>query len=40
MYVSLILLMLGTTAYTVVRYVVFGDDCTVTDHMSLPAAWH
>jgi ATPase subunit of ABC transporter with duplicated ATPase domains len=21
------------------RYVVFGDDCAVTDHMSLPAAW-
>ncbi len=22
------------------RYVVFGDDCAVTDHMSLPALWH
>ena len=21
------------------RYVVFGDDCAVTDHASLPAAW-
>jgi hypothetical protein len=21
------------------RYVVFGDDCTVTDHTSLPALW-
>ena len=21
------------------RYVVFGDDCTVTDHATLPAAW-
>jgi ATPase subunit of ABC transporter with duplicated ATPase domains len=21
------------------RYVVFGDDCTVTDHTTLPAAW-
>lgn len=22
------------------RYVVFGDDCAVSDHMSLPDAWH
>ena len=22
------------------RYVVFGDDCTVTDHTTLPTAWH
>jgi ATPase subunit of ABC transporter with duplicated ATPase domains len=22
------------------RYVVFGDDCAVTDHMTLPDAWH
>jgi ATPase subunit of ABC transporter with duplicated ATPase domains len=22
------------------RYVVFGDDCTVTDHADLPALWH
>ena len=21
------------------RYVVFGDDCTVTDHTTLPGAW-